>query len=63
MHESAIKTTNLTKKFGDFVAVDSVSLNIKRGELFGLLGPNGAGKTTLLKLLTGRYSGIKGIIF
>jgi ABC-2 type transport system ATP-binding protein len=48
---TAIKIKNLTKKFGDFVAVDSINLEIKEGELFGLLGPNGAGKSTTLNML------------
>lgn len=48
---SAIKIKNLTKKFGDFIAVDSINLEIKEGELFGLLGPNGAGKSTTLNML------------
>lgn len=48
---NAIKTENLTKRFGDLVAVDNVNLEIKVGELFGLLGPNGAGKTTIIKML------------
>jgi ABC-2 type transport system ATP-binding protein len=48
----AIKTKDLTKKFGDLVAVDRVSLEIEQGQTFGLLGPNGAGKTTLAKMLS-----------
>lgn len=44
---------NLTKKFGDFVAVDGVSLRIERGEIFGFLGANGAGKTTTIRMLCG----------
>lgn len=48
---SAIKIKELTKKFGKFIAVDSINLEIKKGELFGLLGPNGAGKSTTLNML------------
>jgi len=48
----AIKTHDLTKSFGNLVAVDKVSLEIEQGELFGMLGPNGAGKTTLAKMLS-----------
>ena len=47
----AIDMKNLTKKFGDLIAVDGVDLEINKGELFGLLGPNGAGKTTIIKML------------
>jgi ABC-2 type transport system ATP-binding protein len=46
-----IQTQNLTKKFGDFTAVDSVTINVKDGEVFGFLGPNGAGKTTTVRML------------
>jgi len=49
----AIKTANLTRRFGDFTAVDNVSLNVEKGEVFGFLGPNGSGKTTVIKMLTG----------
>ncbi|AKG53050.1 ABC transporter ATP-binding protein [Dehalogenimonas sp. WBC-2] len=48
----AIQINNLTKRFKDLIAVDSLSLSIFEGECFGLLGPNGAGKTTLVKMLT-----------
>jgi ABC-2 type transport system ATP-binding protein len=48
---SAIEVTNLTKKFKDFTAVNSISFSIEHGEVFGLLGPNGAGKTTTLSML------------
>lgn len=49
---SAIIVKGLTKKFGEFTAVDSVSFSVEPGELFGLLGPNGAGKTTIINMLT-----------
>ena len=48
-----IVVENLTKKFGNFVAVDNVSFSVKRGEVFGWLGPNGAGKTTTIRMLLG----------
>jgi len=48
----AIKAENLTKNFNGFTAVDSISFNVKSGELFGLLGPNGAGKTTAINMLS-----------
>jgi ABC-2 type transport system ATP-binding protein len=47
-----IKTKNLTKKFGDLIAVDNLTLSIDKGELFSLLGLNGAGKTTTIKMLS-----------
>ena len=47
-----IEVENLTKRFGDFVAVDSLSFNVGHGEVFGLLGPNGAGKSTLIRMMT-----------
>jgi ribosome-dependent ATPase len=49
----AIRARGLTRKFGDFTAVDSVSFEIHRGEIFGFLGSNGCGKTTTMKMLTG----------
>jgi ABC-2 type transport system ATP-binding protein len=49
----AIHTIGLSKRFGDTVAVDSLSMTVQRGEVFGFLGPNGAGKTTVVKLLLG----------
>ena len=48
-----ISVKDLTKKFGDFTAVDRVSLQIRRGEIFGFLGANGAGKTTAMRMLCG----------
>lgn len=53
MDKVIIKTTGLTKKYGDFTAVDNLNLEIYEGEIFGLLGPNGAGKTTTLLMLLG----------
>lgn len=47
-----IEVNNLTKNFGDFTAVDDISFNVKKGEIFGLLGPNGAGKSTTLRMLS-----------
>lgn len=49
----SIVAEGLTKKFGNFVAVDNVSFSVQQGEFFGLLGPNGAGKTTTIRMLTG----------
>jgi ABC-2 type transport system ATP-binding protein len=48
----AIEVQNLTKKFGNFTAVDDISFNVEEGEIFGLLGPNGAGKTTTISILS-----------
>ncbi len=53
MGDFVIETKDLTKKYGDFVAVDSLNMKVKRGEVFGLLGPNGAGKTTTILMLLG----------
>jgi|GEM_PF-2378498 len=51
--QEAIRCENLSKHFGSFVALDSLTLAIKKGASFGFLGPNGAGKTTTLRLLAG----------
>src|SRR5580698_7403157 len=48
----AIVVDHITKKYGDFTAVDDVSFNVRQGEIFGLLGPNGAGKSTLIRMMT-----------
>ncbi|MBU4245760.1 ATP-binding cassette domain-containing protein [archaeon] len=58
----AIECKNLTKKFGNFTAVDSSNLKIKKGELFGFLVPNGAGKTTTIKILTGQIKPDSGAV-
>ncbi len=51
-HTNIITVSNLTKKFGNIVAVDNISFEVKRGETFAFLGPNGAGKSTTIKMLT-----------
>jgi ABC-2 type transport system ATP-binding protein len=48
----AVEVENLTKRFGDFCAVDGINFSVENGEIFGLLGPNGAGKSTLIRMLT-----------
>ncbi len=50
---ASIFAEHLVRRFGDFVAVNDVSFNVERGEIFGFLGPNGSGKTTVIKMLTG----------
>ena len=52
MTKDIIQVRNLTKKFGDFIAVNDISFNVGKGEIFAFLGPNGAGKTTTIKILT-----------
>jgi ABC-2 type transport system ATP-binding protein len=52
-NQNAVEIENLVKKFGSFVAVDNVSLDVRRGEIFGFLGPNGAGKSTTIRILCG----------
>jgi len=52
-NETVIKTNKLTKRFGDFVAVDGISFEVHKGEIFGFLGANGAGKTTAMRMLCG----------
>lgn len=53
MNDIVISVRNLTKRFGDFTAVDSISFDVRRGEIFGFLGANGAGKTTAMRMLCG----------
>jgi len=48
----AIVVDHITKKYGEFSAVDDVTFNVQQGEIFGLLGPNGAGKSTLIRMMT-----------
>ena len=51
--ENIIEVKNLKKSYGDFCAVNNVSFEVKKGEIFGILGPNGAGKTTTLEMIEG----------
>lgn len=58
-----LQTKNVTKRFGGLVAVKDVSLNVRKGQIFGLIGPNGAGKTTLLNSISGVYRPEEGKVF
>ena len=55
-----IQASNLTRKFGDLVAVDNLSLEVSAGEIFALVGPDGAGKTTTMRLLCGLMNATEG---
>lgn len=60
IYMEAIEVNNLTKYYGNFLAVDHISFKVKQGEFFGLLGPNGAGKTTTIRMLAGLLKPTKG---
>lgn len=62
MSSSVLDVTDLSKRFGDFPAVDGISFSIKPGEILGLLGPNGAGKTTTIQMLLGLVTPTAGSI-
>jgi len=62
MTSPVLQVRNLTKRFGDFTAVDGISFEIKPGEILGLLGPNGAGKTTTIQMLLGLVTPTSGSI-
>ncbi len=55
-----IQVNNLTKRYGNFKAVDDISFNLRKGEILGFLGPNGAGKTTSMRIITGYLSATRG---
>lgn len=57
-----IELHDVIKRFGDFTAVDNISMNIKDGEIYGILGPNGAGKTTIINMILGLLDATKGSI-
>ncbi len=59
--ENAIEIRNMTKSFGDFTAVNNISFDVKKGEVFGFLGPNGSGKTTVIRMLLGLITPTSGI--
>ncbi|MGB9852059.1 MAG: ATP-binding cassette domain-containing protein [Candidatus Kapaibacteriota bacterium] len=59
----SIEAKDLTKKFGDFTAVNNINLEVRQGEIFGFLGSNGAGKTTTIKMLIGLLPPTKGSIY
>jgi ABC-2 type transport system ATP-binding protein len=60
--EHWVEVEHLTKRFGEFTAVDDISFQVRRGEIFGVLGPNGAGKTTTLRMLVGLLKPTAGTI-
>lgn len=62
MSDVVLKVKSLTKKFGQFTAVDKISFELKKGEILGLLGPNGAGKTTTIQMLLGTLTPTSGEI-
>src|SRR3989344_4311956 len=63
MEENIIEVKNLVKKYGDFTAVNNISFDVKKGEVFAFLGPNGAGKTTTIKMLTTLLLPTSGEVF
>src|SRR5271170_7890416 len=63
MTDNAVEIRELVKRFGDFVAVDHVNLDVRRGEIFGCLGPNGAGKSTTIRMLCGLLLPTSGTAF
>jgi ABC-2 type transport system ATP-binding protein len=62
VNEAAVAAENVVKRFGPVLALDGLSLHVRRGEVYGLLGPNGAGKTTLIRMLVGLVRADQGEI-
>ncbi|HDU8586999.1 TPA: ABC transporter ATP-binding protein [Vibrio alginolyticus] len=60
MTEFAIQAENVVKKFGDFIAINNITLNVPKGSIYGFLGPNGCGKSTTIRVLTGLLSPSEG---
>ena len=60
--QPAITVTNLTKRFGDFTAVNGINFEVHRGEIFGFLGPNGSGKTTTIRMMLGLMTPTSGSV-
>jgi ABC-2 type transport system ATP-binding protein len=58
--EKSVVVRDLVKRFGDFIAVDHISLDTRKGEIFGFLGPNGAGKSTTIRMLCGLLTPTSG---
>ena len=57
-----IQINNLTKRYGEFLAVDDISFNVEKGKILGFLGPNGAGKTTTMRIITGFMPPSEGFV-
>jgi ABC-2 type transport system ATP-binding protein len=62
VNDTAVEVRNLTVRFGDFIAVNHISFNVRRGEVFGFLGANGAGKTTTIRVLCGLLNPSDGFV-
>ena len=57
-----IEVSNLTKKYGDHIAVDHLSFRVEKGQIYGFLGPNGAGKSTTMNIITGYLAATEGTV-
>lgn len=57
-----IEVTNLTKQYGDHMAVDHLSFRVEKGQIYGFLGPNGAGKSTTMNIITGYIAPSEGTV-